>query len=127
MNLSNTALKQLLQNNVVELIFSRRNIRKNRPTQRRMLATLNFNILNSNVGQKVFNFKIPTSYTSYDVNSYKLLTVFDIFMQDWRNIPTDSVNIVQILPSDPVEKFWEYFDNVLSKMSASQKAVFMDS
>lgn len=126
MGLSTSGLRQLLESNVVELKFQRRNPSPGRALSRRMLCSLNLNILNSDIGQKIFNFKPPSGRKAYSFESYNLISVFDMFMQDWRAIPAESVNIIQVIPCDPPLKFWEYFDEILSKMSAQQKAQFMD-
>jgi len=126
MNLSSSGLRALLQANVVELKFTRRHPRQNRPATRRMIASLNTQILDSDLGRSIFNFRPPTSSPSYRASAYNLLVVFDIFMQDWRSIPVDKTEVIRVLPSDPVSDFWEYFFVSLAKMTASQKAVFMD-
>lgn len=91
-----------------------------------MLATLDSQLLNSTLGKEVLNFKPPVKYPPYDAESKGLLTVWDLLFQDWRNIPVDSTEVVSSVPTKPQEKFWEYFDKVIGKMTAAQKAVFMD-
>ena len=125
-NLSSSGLSQLLQSNVVELKFTRRHPVAKRPATRRMLASLCSPILDSEPGRTILNFKPPTRNPSYNANNYNLIVVFDIFMQDWRAIPIDKTEVIRVLPSNPPSEFWEYFSTVLVKMTASQKAVFMD-
>ena len=125
MGLTVEGLRQVLVSNVVELKFSRKNLIFGRPPTRRMLASLNLDILNSDLGRSVLNFKPPTHTPAYNASSYNLLVVFDLFMQDWRAIPANNTEIINILPSKP-EEFWEYFNNFLSKMTSIQKATFMD-
>lgn len=123
MKLSTGGLKLLCQTNVVELKFVRRtNVL---PRTRRMLATLDRKILDSELGRQILNFKPPIKTSPYNAESRGLLTVWDLFFQDWRNIPVDTCEVVATVPSQPAEKFWEYFDKVLSKMTTQQKAVFM--
>jgi len=50
---------------------------------------------------------------------------WDIFMQDFRLIPAESVEIVSAINTNPPDKFWEYFNKVLSKMTESEKVQFM--
>jgi hypothetical protein len=121
--LSIGGLKILCQTNIVELKFVRRT--KVLPQTRRMLATLDRKILDSELGRQILKFKPPIKFPSYNAEAKGLLTVWDLFFQDWRNIPVDACEVVSTVPSQPVEKFWEYFDKVLSKMSAQQKAIFM--
>lgn len=126
MNLSIGGLKALCRSNLVELKFTRRNKVVGRPATRRMLATLDAELLNSTLGKEILNFKPPVDPPPYNPESKGLLTVWDIIFQDWRNIPVSSATVVSSVPTKPVEKFWEYFDKVIRKMTATQKAAFMD-
>jgi hypothetical protein len=48
-------------------------------------------------------------------------------MQDWRAIPIESANIIEPpIPTRPQKLFWEYYNNVLVKMTSTQKSAFMD-
>lgn len=123
MKLSIGGLKTLCLNNIVELKFARRT--RVMPPTRRMLATLDPFILDSELGRKILNFKPPVKAAPYNAASKGLLTVWDLFFQDWRNIPVEACEVVSTVPSKPPEKFWEYFNNVLGKMTAQQKAAFM--
>lgn len=123
MKLSIGGLKQLCQINIVELKFNRRT--KISPPTRRMLATLDPIILDSELGRKVLNFKPPVKTPSYDAASKGLLTVWDILFQDWRNVPVEACEVVSTVSSRPPEKFWDYFNKVIGKMTAQQKASFM--
>jgi len=125
-NLSPGGLSQLLNSGVAEIKFVRKRPVRNRPATRRMLATLCSPILDSELGRDILNFKPPTSSPSYNASNYNLLVVYDIFMQDWRAVPLDKTEVIRVLPSEPVEAFWEYFFETIAKMSATQKAAFMD-
>lgn len=126
MKLSDNGLAQLLQANVVELKFVRRHPSSNRPATRRMIASLNSDILDSDLGRNILNFKPPVNRAAYNPSKHKLLFVFDFFMQDWRAIPVDSTEVIRVLPSNPASEFWDYFSTSLAKMTAAQKAAFMD-
>ena len=126
MKLSLTGLGQLCNENVVEIKFNRRVKLVGMPSARRMLATLDFELLNSTLGKEVLNFKPPMQTPHYNAASKGLLTVWDILFQDWRNIPVESSVVVTAVPTKPQEKFWEYFNKVIGKMSAQQKADFMN-
>lgn len=125
--LSLTGLRRLCKQNVVELRFTRRN-KARLPRKRRMLCTLDVALLNSPQGKKFLNFR-PARYAPiYNAESKGLLPVWDIIMQDYRNIPVESVDVVMAISTKETgqKKFWEYFDKVIAKMSAAQKAAFMD-
>lgn len=123
MKLSIGGLKQLCQTNIVELKFVRRT--KVSPPTRRMLATLDPMILDSELGRKILNFKPPTKTPAYNAPSKGLLTVWDLLFQDWRNIPVEACEVVSTVSSRPPEKFWDYFNKVIGKMTTQQKAAFM--
>jgi hypothetical protein len=125
MNLSLGGLNQLCNSNLVELKFTRRLKFQNMPPTRRMLATLDYELLNSVMGKEILNFKPPLKTASYNTASKNLLTVWDLLFQDWRNIPIESTVVVTAIPTKPQEKFWEYFDKVIKKMTPQQKASFM--
>lgn len=125
MKLSLEGLNQLCNSNLVELKFNRRLRFQNMPPTRRMLATLDYELLNSVMGKEILNFKPPLQTASYNAASKNLLTVWDLLFQDWRNIPIESAVVVTAIPTKPQEKFWEYFDKVIKKMTQQQKASFM--
>jgi hypothetical protein len=117
-------LEQLCRENVVEVKFTRRHA-KGTSTTRRMLATCDSQLLESTDGLKILNYRIPSAAPAYDARARGLLPVWDIFMQDYRNIPVNNTEVISVVSTRPLETFWEYFNNILSKMSASQKASFM--
>jgi len=126
MNLSPAGLKSLCSANVVELKFTRRRPKAGFSPSRRMLCTLDITLLNSELGRGIFNYKAPSHTPSYSASRYGLVTVWDIIMQSWRNIPANAATVVTAVPTKPAEKFWEYFDKTIRPMSAEQKAVFMN-
>lgn len=125
MSISVYGLMALCQKNVVELKFVRRNKQRIPPT-RRMLCTLNREVLNSTLGKNVLHFK-PPKYKN-PVNQYKkgICTVWDIIMQDWRNVSVESCVVVSAIDIVPQKKFWDFFENVIKPMTTAQKQAFMD-
>ena len=117
-------LKNLLSQNVCEIVFTRRRPRAGKPPQRRLLCTLDDSILNSTNGRLSLNYRPPGSAMSYDPASKNLLLVWDIFMQDWRMVNMDACDLVNTIPE---KDFWNYFNNTLLKMSPQQKMTYMDS
>lgn len=122
-----SSLANALSNNVVELKFSRRRPKQNIAATRRMLCTLDFNLLNSEKGFKVLNFKIPNSSSTYNTQNKGLIVVWDILKQDWRTVNTESCQIISTITSTPPETFWEYFETTIGLMSPSQKAAFISA
>lgn len=122
-----STLAATLANNVAELKFHRRRPKKNIPSTRRMLCTLDYNLLNSDKGLQVLNFRAPKSSTSFNTQAKGLLVVWDILLQDWRTVNTETCNIITTIPTSPTDKFWEYFNNNIASMSSAQKAGFISS
>lgn len=126
MKLTLTGLGDLCLKNVVEIKFNRRRPSGYRYPHRRMLCTLDPEILFSDLGKQILNTKTPSNNPAYDAKSKNLLIVWDILMQDWRSIPVESVDVIATVPTTPVEDFWKYFDKVIRKMGSRQKLNFIN-
>jgi len=117
-------LIQILNTHAVELKFTRR-----RPLPgmsfRRMLATNDTDLLNSTPGRLALNFHGAPGRLKFSPEQKGLVMTWDIFLQDFRLIPAESVEIVSVIRTSPPEEFWNYFNNVLSKMPETQKVEFM--
>lgn len=125
-------LKTLLDKNACEIIFVRRRPERapGRPEVRRMFCTNANDILyhpvNGLNGSNVLHFREPYSNRpKINEAKYNLVVVWDIFMQDYRNVSMDNCHVRQIVPAD--DTFWKYYNDALSNMSAQQKQNFMDS
>lgn len=127
MKLSVSGLYSLCQQNVVEVKFTRRLQNVGKGAVRRMYATLDSELLNSKEGFEILRFKPPTQSASYNANAKGLVTVWDILFQDWRNIPSDTANVVTVTPTRPLEQFWKYFNDTIRNMTEKDKANFMNS
>ena len=129
MRLSVLNLRALLLSHVVELKFRRRTPKKGFKESRRMLCTNDPTLLNSVGGIKVLNFRLPSGNgLSYNPTIKNLVCVWDIFMQDWRMVNCFDCDVVSVIRTSPdPKKFWDYFIQKISKMSASQKTSFMNN
>ena len=127
-----TGVEDLFARAVVEVVFGRRNMVPGQPLTRRMLATTNWSLLKSTIGMATLHFRPPSGPPPYNPARYNLLTVYDIFWQDFRNINLDGFsakNIVAVMPcrnEKEIEEFWRYFSENILNMSASQKQKFMN-
>ncbi len=124
MRLSQGGLIELLNSNAVELKFNRRRPLVN-STQRRMLCTNDTNLHMSPQGKIALNWHQAPGSLKFDPSKKGLVMTWDIFMQGYRLIPSESVDVISVIKTTPPEDFWNYFNNVLSKMSASDKQQFM--
>lgn len=126
MRVSQSALTKLLEKNAVELRFSRRRLIAGSPPTRRMLATNDGMLLNSAAGKTALNFRPASGSLKFNPTQKGLVLTWDIFMQDYRLVPAESVDVVSVIPTTPPEEFWKYFSEVLSRMSGTDKERFMD-
>ena len=118
-------LNGLLQSNVLDLKFTRRRPRAGVPPTRRMLCTLDATILNSTNGRTVLNYLPPSNTVPYNMNGTNLSMAWDILMQDFRMISSESVQIINRYPGD--DNFWEIFNTTFLPMDVDQKTSFMNS
>lgn len=128
MRLGRTALWTLLATSVVELRFHRRIPKQGYKDYRRMLCTGDKALLNSAPGKQVLRFTTPNHGLKYDPAAKNLVVAWDIFMCNWRMVNCDDVEVISVIKSSPdPTDFWKYFSEWLMRMSASQKASFMNT
>jgi hypothetical protein len=127
MRLGRDALALMLLQNVVELKFRRRINKPGFNDYRRMLCTNDRNLLLSKLGRQILNYDPPSGSLPYDPKVKNLVIAYDIFMQNFRAINCNDVEVVAIIKSSPDQKeFWKYFNEKIYPMSADQKATFMN-
>lgn len=127
---SHNSLTQLLSDNVVELVFVPRSSKNSRQrVTRRMLCTNNVILLNSIAGKIALGFNPPKGVgLKYFPKDKGLVVTFDLFWQEYRQIPLESVTVVSAIPLKSVDdriSFWEYFDKRLQGMSGAEKKSYM--
>jgi len=123
-------INTLFATHVVELVAVRRNPPPiGRAPTRTFLATNSVTILNSIAGKTALHVKLPTKAPKYNASAYNLITVWDIIMQDWRNVNLNSYNIKAAMPvttEEEVMEFWQFFNDYLSKWSTRKKENFLN-
>jgi hypothetical protein len=119
-----SGLAALCDRHIVEISFVRRT-RGIIPPTRRILCTRDRSFLNSALSKQIFNFIPPTNPHPYNAASKGLVTVFDILMQDWRNIPAASCEVIMAISTQPNQNFWQFFDKKIKSMTTLQKESFM--
>jgi hypothetical protein len=124
MAISVEGLYSLCSKNIVEIKFVRRN-KFVSPSTRRMLATIDQKLLKSTFGINTLNYKKPKYPPPYNAKAKGLCTLWDILMQDWRNVPTESIEVVSIVSTTPMKDFLDWFENVIKPMSPASKINFM--
>jgi hypothetical protein len=128
MQLGRTSLAIMLQTNAAELRFRRRIEKPGFKDYRRMLCTNDRKLLLSAPGKRILNYAVPTSSLKYDPASKNLIVAWDIFLQNYRMINCDDVEVIAIIKTSPdPAPFWKYFYEHLIRMSAAQKAQFMNT
>ncbi len=128
MRLGRTALWTLLQTNAAELRFRRRKEKQGFQDYRRMLCTNDRRLLLSTPGKEVLNFAVPNGHLKYDPAAKNLVVAWDIFLQNFRMINCNDVEVIAVINTSPDPAgFWKYFYERLVHMSAAQKAQFMNT
>lgn len=116
-----------LLHNACEIIFMRRRPERapGRPLFRRMLCSKSMELLNSENGIRSLNFRLPQGPKQINESKHNIIVVWDIFMQDYRNVSMDVCFLVQEIPDD--DTFWKYYNEVLYPMTGDQKQQYMDT
>jgi len=125
MIIQRAALDTILLTNVVDVRFVRRTPKPGYPATRRILCTKSYNLLNSTNGRITLNYRTPRGPHKVNEAADNLLVVWDILMQDYRNINMNQANLIAQYPAD--DSFWTYFNDNIYPMSAEQKLNFMNS
>ena len=117
-------LRALLEQNVLEVKFTRRRPKPNAPPTRRMLCTNSRQILNSIPGRETLHFRNTYKPPKFNPSTKNLIIAWDLFKQDYRMINCDNVTVIAQIPGN--EEFWTYFTEVLYKMTPEQKTTFFN-
>ena len=128
MRLGRTSLSILLQKNAAELRFLRRIEKPGFNDYRRMLCTNDIGLLRSDLGKRILRYFVPNKSLKYNPASKNLIVAWDIFLQNYRMINCNDVEVIAVINTTPDPKpFWDYFYERLIHMSAAQKAKFMNT
>ena len=125
MKVSRSSLDGILLNNVCEVRFVRRIPKGGVSPTRRMFCTKAHSLLASTNGRTTLNYKQPVRPPLINEAKENLITVWDIIMQDYRNINMNQCELIQQIPAN--EEFWTFFNNNIYPMSPEQKSTFMNS
>lgn len=127
MKVGASTLRVLLENNVVEVKFKRRNPKSGSPPTRRMLCTNSPVILQSDAGRKTLNYTGKSGNLKFNPTAKNLVIAWDIFKQDYRCISADNCELISQMPvTGDGRDFWEYFNNTIYPMSPGEKDTFFD-
>ena len=124
MKIGAPTLSTLLKENVLEIKFTRRSPKPGDPPTRRMLCTNSQQLLLSENGLSVLNYR-PTGRSPVNRTLNNVVITWDILKQDYRCVSADDCELVTQLPAD--EQFWEYFNNNILPMTPAQKIAFINS
>ena len=125
MIIQRSALDSILLNNVCEVRFVRRSPKPGYPSTRRMFCTKSYSLLQSTNGRTTLNYRPPSRPPVVNEAAENIITVWDILMQDYRNINMNQCDLIQQIPAN--EDFWSYFNENIYPMSAEQKLAFMNT
>lgn len=125
MKVSRGQLEELLKTHICDIRFVRRRPKADAPPTRRMLATSAQNILNSTNGRTVLNYSPPKGGPQYDHAAKNNVVTWDIFMQNFRAVSCEDVEVLNKWPAD--ENFWEEFSKSFAMFTSEQKEFYMNS
>jgi len=125
LKVSRSQLLILLKNNVCEIKFVRRVFKPGAPPTRRMFCTNSFTLLNSVNGRLTLNFRPTSRFQDYNPAVKNLIIVWDIFMQNYRQINCDNVELIETIPA--TDEFWEYYVKHLQDLTTQQKVNFQNT
>jgi hypothetical protein len=127
MRLGRAALAQLLMTNVVELRFKRRIEKAGFGDYRRMLCTNDRLLLMSQLGRNILNFESATQPPKFNPAQKNLIITWDIFMQNYRCVNCNDVEVVAVIKTSPdATEWWKYFNESIAPMPGGQKVAFMN-
>ena len=93
-----------------------------------MLCTRDFKLLESTSGKTILNYNNPTGHLRYNPAAKNLVVAWDIFLQNWRMINCNDVEVIAVINTSPdPSPFWKYFNERLVPMSSQQKAAFINT
>jgi hypothetical protein len=122
--MTTSTLSNLLLDNVLDLRFNRRVLVEGKSPVRRMLCTKSHSLLSSTNGRIVLNYKPPRRGKQFNESRKDAVVVWDIFMQDYRVVPVDNVQVIKKIPAD--DSFWKYFNEEVYILSTEQKRNYMN-
>ena len=127
MGFSADSLVRLLNDNVCEVVFSKRTD----GNERRMLCTNSKLLLHSIAGRGALHFKDPKGVgLPYFPKDKGLVVTWDIIWQEFRQIPLETVNVISAIPlksEEDIKNFWIFFDKKLQDKTAFEKVAWNDN
>lgn len=125
MKVDRSQLEGILRTAVCDIRFMRRRpTRDGRPITRRMICTKSYELLNSIDGRVKLNYRPPIKLSTANPVQHNIVIVWDIIMQDYRNVSMEECDIVEEIP---IKDFWPYFNKVLYPMAPGDKINLMNS
>ena len=118
-------LNTLLEDNVLEIKFTRRKPKQGQGLTRRMLCTNSYTLLNSSNGRNALGFNPTNKSLKFNPTAKNLIVAWDLFKRSFRLINADNCELISTLPAD--DSFWLYYNDKLAKMSPREIDAFYDS
>jgi hypothetical protein len=126
-----TELSNLLETNVLEVKFIRRNPKPGAASTRRAFITTSNSLLNSPRGKITLRYEGGGgSGLKFTPAARNLILAWDILWQEYRLFGAEGSSIITQIPvttEDEVAKFWDYFDSNILPLSPEDKLRFMNS
>lgn len=130
MKVSASSLRGMLNQSVCDIRFVRRNPKPGASRTRRMLCTTSRTFLETIAAKSVFGFSPPAGNPKYNASAKNLVMAYDLFMQNFRAVNGDEVEVLQVFPTNTeaqINEFWKHFSENIAPMSAADKERFMNT
>ena len=118
-------LLEILKKNVCEIFFIRRYDVPFRPSDRNMLCTNSYELLNSANGKRVLNYRPPSNPLHFDPVKKSLIVTWDILQMNYRC--ANMTYCFLIKEYETHDEFWQTFNDKFYPMSPMDKIIWMDS
>mgnify|MGYP003328847587 CR=1 FL=1 len=118
-------LVSMLNQKILEVKYTRRIPKPGSAMTRRMLCTNNQQVLMSENGLSVLNYRPTGGVPKHNHSMHNTIPVWDILVQDYRTISADNCDVITVF--EPDDSWWRYFNESILPMSADQKLTFLNS
>lgn len=130
MAVNRAQLENVLKSNIVEIKWVRRIPKDGHSVTRRALATNSYGFLNSEPGRTIYRFSPPTQANILNTSALNLVTYYDLFRMNYRNISCESAQILKIIPistPDQQKEWWAFFAKYTQSMNTADRFQFINS
>jgi hypothetical protein len=122
--ISRLQLLEILKRTVCEIFFIRRHPEKFRPSDRNMLCSNCYELLNSPNGRRALGYRPPKGLPNFNPDAVNLIITWDILQMDFRCVNMTYSFLIKEYETH--DEFWQTFNDTYHKMTPLDKLAWMD-